>query len=87
MFSQGRGAGLSPGTSAHNPSDLSKPAKETEQGTGGGGEEFPDRENLLPGEEMRNASERNKKERITRFPACNLAIYLFATVRLYHTTG
>lgn len=35
MFSQGRGAGLSPGTSAHNPSAFSKPAKETEWGKGG----------------------------------------------------
>lgn len=34
MFSQGRGAGLSPGTSAHNPSASSKPAKETERGKG-----------------------------------------------------
>ncbi len=32
MFSQGRGAGLSPGTSAHNPSAFSEPAKETERG-------------------------------------------------------
>lgn len=37
MFSQGRGAGLSPGTSAHNPSAFSKPAKETEQGKEWGG--------------------------------------------------
>ena len=31
------GAGLSPGTSAHNPSAFSEPAKETEWGGAGGG--------------------------------------------------
>lgn len=38
MFSQGRRAGFSPGTSAHNPSALSEWAKETERGKGGKGE-------------------------------------------------
>lgn len=51
MFSQGRGAGLSPGTSAHNPSAFSEPAKETERGQKEGEESereaFPGRENLL----------------------------------------
>lgn len=50
MFSQGRRAGLSPGTSAHNPSAFSKSAKETEHSKGGRGRGeggFPDRENLL----------------------------------------
>lgn len=37
MFSQGRGAGLFPGTSAHNPTAFSEQAKETERGRGGRG--------------------------------------------------